>query len=201
MYPIKMKKILLSLGVIFFSLTTISSTQAISIESFTTSIDQATAKKGSTANQISFLKGLQSLLQTPTFKNSEYDQIFSELARYAGEKAQTLQNQPSSSTPSSPSTTPKPSDGTNYITIPNVDSARVKDTVLSRHNQERQSRGLDPYGYHSDLEKSAQLRADTLKNEERLSNTHARNPGDGYYNYNSITEWFKDLGIVFPIAG
>jgi uncharacterized protein YkwD len=73
--------------------------------------------------------------------------------------------------------------------------------LLMWHNKERTSRGVASYTYHSDLEKSAQHRADQLKAEGRTSNTHTRNAGDGYYNYASITDWFATLGVKFPSAG
>jgi PBP1b-binding outer membrane lipoprotein LpoB len=82
-----MKKILISLA--FLALFFFGSSEpvhAIGIESLTTSIDKTTSKKGSTANQISFLKTLQTLLQSPNFKNSEYSQIFAELEKHIGEK-------------------------------------------------------------------------------------------------------------------
>jgi hypothetical protein len=84
-----MKKLLLSL--LTLPLLLLGMSQAISIEGFTTAIDQATANKGSTSNQISFLKTLQTLLQSPNFTTSPYAQIFAELERYAGEKINKLQ--------------------------------------------------------------------------------------------------------------
>jgi hypothetical protein len=69
------------------------------------------------------------------------------------------------------------------------------------HNQERALCGVASYAYHSELEKSAQTWADKLRTEGRTSNTHARNAGDGYYNYTSITNWFADLNIKFLNAG
>jgi hypothetical protein len=73
--------------------------------------------------------------------------------------------------------------------------------LLLWHNTERTLRGVSPYAYHSDLERSAQIWADTLRADERTSNTHMRNSGDGYYNYAGITDWFAQLGITFPSAG
>jgi uncharacterized protein YkwD len=74
-----------------------------------------------------------------------------------------------------------------------VDIQKVKESLLTRHNQERQTKGVTPYSYHSDLEKSAQTWAEVLNTEARTSNTHLRNPGDGYYNYESITNRFENL--------
>jgi hypothetical protein len=74
----------------FFSF---SFTLAVSIESFTTAIDQASTKKGSIANQISFLKTLEMLLQSSSFTSSDYKDIFAELSRYTTEKLRTLTQQ------------------------------------------------------------------------------------------------------------
>ena len=181
---------------------------AISIEDLTSAIDKATIKKGSITNQISFLKSLQSVLQTPEFTNSIYKDIFVELERYTNEKMVKLQStsantSAASSTntrPTSTHSTVKKSDGTNYINLPDVDSQKIKTTLLQRHNQERANVGASPYAYHSELEKSAQTRADYLNRKSITSNTHQRNPGDGYYSYESISNRFGDLWIFFPAA-
>jgi uncharacterized protein YkwD len=137
---------------------------------------------------------LETLLTSPDFTNSQHTQTFSELEQYITNKIKSLQTQPSQGIT-------KKSDGTNYISIANVDSQKIKDTLLQRHNQERTSKGATPYSYHSDLEKTAQTRADLLNAESRTSNTHQRNATDGYYSYDSITERFETLGIAFPVAG
>lgn len=193
----KMKKFLLGICCVSFALVGIS--HAVSIEWFTTAIDKQTEKKGNTQNQIKFLESLQTLLTSSSFKNSPYSQIFEELANYSYEKIQKIKNQTSSNATSSRET--KKSDGSNYINIDNVDIQKVKDTVLGRHNDERRSRGVTPYSYHSDLEKSATTWANLLNTEARTSNTHTRKSWDWYYNYNSITAWFNELEIFFPNAG
>lgn len=115
------------------------------------------------------MESLQTLLTSSSFKNSPYSQIFEELANYSYEKIQKIKNQTSSNATSSRET--KKSDGSNYINIDNVDIQKVKDTVLGRHNDERRSRGVSPYNYHSDLEKSATIWANQLNTEARTSNT------------------------------
>lgn len=176
---------------------TFSFTLALSIESFTTAIDQTSTKKGSVANQINFLRTLETLLKSSNFTSSTYKDIFTELSRYTTEKINKLTQQ--GAIPSG--TTIKSSDGTSYLNLSNVNSTKIREMLLMWHNQERILCGASPYAYHSDLEKSAQIRADNLRAEERTSNTHTRNSGDGYYNYASITNWFANLNIKFPSAG
>jgi len=128
--PLVLMSMLLSI-----SFLTFNTTSAISLESLKTSIDTATTKKGSTTNQISFLKLLQSVLTSPSFTRSDYAQIFSQLESYTAEKIKTLQT--ASSSTSSTSKTVKKSDGTSYFQLANVDNQKIRDTVLQWHNQER----------------------------------------------------------------
>lgn len=174
---------------------------AITLESFTNTIDKQVEKQSSLEKKVSFLEGLNTLLNSPSFVNSEYKQMFQELTNYNYQKIQNLKSSSSNQTPNAPRWQTKVSDGKSYINIPNIDLQRVRDTVLWRHNSERNTLGLNAYAYHSDLEKSATTWAEVLKDEARTSNTHSRKSWDGYYNYNSITNRFKELGTNFPSAG
>ena len=164
---------------------------SISIESFTTAIDKQTEKKESREQQIAFLETLHTLLTSPNFQNSPYHQMFTELSYYSYEKMQLLKSQPSESI--IPVGVIRRFDGTDTIAINNVNAQQVREAVLGRHNTERIKIGVNPYQYHSDLELSASTRANVLRNEARISNTHTRKSGDGYYNYTSIMEWFNNL--------
>jgi uncharacterized protein YkwD len=71
-------------------------------------------------------------------------------------------------------TTILPSHGDSYLSVDDVNVQKVRDTLLSRHNEERQSKNLSPYSYHSNLEHSAQIWSQKLRNEEITRNTHVR---------------------------
>lgn len=88
------------------------------------------------------------------------------------------------------------SDGKNYQDLPNVDFDKVRNAWLGWHNDLRASQGLEPYTYHSDLEKSAKTWADYLASIKQW--THKRSANDGYYNYQAIKSWFAGLDIIFP---
>lgn len=73
----------------------------------------------------------------------------------------------------------------------------MRSARLDWHNQLRAKKGLDPYTYHSDLEKTAKKWADELvKIKQR---THKRSPQDGYYHYGNIKSWFAEQGVAFPV--
>lgn len=92
----------------------------------------------------------------------------------------------------------KLSDGQSYQTLENIDFDQVRGAWLQWHNDLRATEGLEPYRYHSDLEKSAKSWSDQLANLEIKSWTHKRKETDGYYSYPSIKERFSNLGIFFP---
>ena len=77
----------------------------------------------------------------------------------------------------------------------NVDYSKVQSSRLEWQNGERSKLGLDAYTGNVLLKKSAQQRAETLKN--KWTTTHKRLTGDGYYNYRSIKNRFADQGVGF----
>ena len=82
-----------------------------------------------------------------------------------------------------------------YQDMPNIDFDKVRQAWLTWHNELRIQQGLDPYIYHSDLEKTAKNWADYLVSLKR--STHKRASSDGYYNYWGIKKWFANLGVSF----
>lgn len=77
----------------------------------------------------------------------------------------------------------------------NVDFTKVQSTRLEWQNGERGKLGLNLYTGSVLLKKSAQQRAETLKN--KWTTTHKRLTGDNYYNYRSIKNRFADQGVGF----
>jgi Cysteine-rich secretory protein family len=75
------------------------------------------------------------------------------------------------------------------LSIPNVDTVRVRTTWLSWYNTTRKSLGRSEYSYDARLDKTA---SDWNKifAEGRWLNHHTRTPGDGYYNFPKIDAWF-----------
>ncbi|MDR0282887.1 MAG: CAP domain-containing protein [Candidatus Peribacteria bacterium] len=184
--------------------------QALDITAFTPAIDRKVASKSTLKEKISYLQGIQAVLALPAFKTHSEARIFANLEDYIKNFMNALEheNGVTPPTPAPPSlrvarnnTDVLSSDGKSYLVVENVDVQKVRNTLLSRHNEERQTKKLSAYTYHSNLEKSAQIWARVLNEEARTSNTHARKPGDGYYNYNSIMEWMEEIGNSFSTLG
>jgi hypothetical protein len=76
----------------------------------------------------------------------------------------------------------------------------VRNSILSRHNDERYNVWVNPYTYNLDLEWSATVWANKLASYSKTTNLHLRNNWDWTYNYNSILNWFSDLWIKFPAS-
>jgi hypothetical protein len=79
----------------------------------------------------------------------------------------------------------------------NIDEQKVRNAILSRHNEERNNVWVNPYIYNLDLEWSATTRANKLAASGKTSNLHLRNSWDWYYNYDSILNRFSNLWITF----
>ena len=82
----------------------------------------------------------------------------------------------------------------------NINEEKVRNAILSWHNDERRSLWLNTYTYNMDLEWTATIRANNLAASGKIKNLHARNAWDWYYNYNSMINWFSNLWIKFPTS-
>lgn len=78
--------------------------------------------------------------------------------------------------------------------LKNININKVKNTWLWWYNNVRKSNWLKPYSYDSRLESSAIEWSILAKNRWNIS--HKRDLKDDYYDYNKITSWFKDIGVV-----
>ena len=74
--------------------------------------------------------------------------------------------------------------------IASVDMNRVRTTWLSYYNNTRSSLWLSSYSYDARLDATAHSWNIEFA-KWRGQNHHRRNPNDSYYNYNTITEWFR----------
>lgn len=102
--------------------------------------------------------------------------------------------------------TPKVSEiSTLDYTANKIDIQKVRDYRSNLHTTERATKWKDPYIFNLQLEQAAYTRAkflltewaDRLKVKNRSRSTHWRESGDGYYNYNSIKDWFVEQWVVF----
>ncbi len=84
---------------------------------------------------------------------------------------------------------------TPWVTAINwVDMNRVRSTWLSYYNATRSSLWLSPYSYDSRLDATAHSWNIEFA-KWRWQNHHRRSPGDSYYSYNTITDWFRLRGV------
>jgi len=80
-------------------------------------------------------------------------------------------------------------------TIPNVNMEKVKESWLERHNNVRLKKWLEEFSWNIKLEKTAYNRATHFVNI--WNRTHKRKSSDGFYNYDSIKEWFANQWVYF----
>lgn len=86
------------------------------------------------------------------------------------------------------------SGGTGSIDIPFVDAEKLRTAWLSWHNEERVEKGLVPYRYHGDLERTGTAWSKSLAEKYTA---HRREWLTGYYNYYGIMKWFADRDVTF----
>jgi uncharacterized protein YkwD len=77
----------------------------------------------------------------------------------------------------------------------NVDMQLVRATWLQWYNDARAAEGITPLTYNSQLARTANVWSQEAVRRGEI--THKRDPGDSYYDYWKITQWFKDLGLEF----
>jgi uncharacterized protein YkwD len=119
--------------------------------------------------------------QNKTKKQAEKEKYWY-IAEFFTKKKESLQNQ-------------EP-EKTNII---NINQTTIQDKRLDLHNKERKSLGLNKYTINQWLQNTAQKRANYLAEKNSTIWLHKRNIWDGYYNYESIKQRFKDNWVEFPI--
>lgn len=77
----------------------------------------------------------------------------------------------------------------------NVDMERVREQWLTWYNEERAALGKYAYVNNPQLHRSATAWAEEMKAKGVMD--HKRTGQTEYYDYNMITQWFADLGLVF----
>lgn len=77
----------------------------------------------------------------------------------------------------------------------NIDMIKIRTQWLAWYNAERAKLGKYPYTYNSQLNRSAVIWSETMKKKGSMD--HKRTGQTAYYDYNLITKWFADLGLVF----
>ena len=212
-----MKKFLLIILSIFslfcFSFNQIN---ARSVADFTPAIDKKVAKMKTTKEKVDFLQMFSDLLANPKFTQDKNAWLFEDLREYTlnmlnvfqhqlkeeqakAEAKNTSKSSKSTSTTktsySSKSSTKLPHLSDNFS---NIYEQKVRDAILSWHNDERDSLWLKNYKYNLDLEWAATIRANEIAKSSKTKYLHVRNSWDWTYNYNSILNWFSDLWINFP---
>jgi hypothetical protein len=137
---------------IFFSSNNYS--QALSVASFTPALDKKVAKMKTTEEKVKFLQSFSDLLASPRFVQDKNAKLFSDLREYSlnmlrvfeyelkeeqsknNSKNQTTSNKTTSTTTNKISRSDLPH---LYDNFSNIDEQKVRDSVLSWHNEERDS--------------------------------------------------------------
>lgn len=165
---------------------------------FIAAIDRAIAKRSTPVEQIAFAEKLANLLATPAFSSSSAAELFDELHTYTTNKKRILQGKMVLTPPPLGKTRAiKPSGNSSSLVVDGVEAEKIRTAFLDWHQQERNLLALPAYRYHSELEKSAQARANQLRDEGRTTHTHTRAPDTRYYHVESIKNWFDTQDINF----
>ena len=198
-------------GFIFFA----NQSQALELQlaNFTPSIDKIVAKKKTTAEKVKFLQTFSDLLAQPTFTQDKKAWLFEDIRNYtlnmlnvfqhelqqeqAQSNTKTSVTSPNKTSSSSKSYTKLPTLSDNFS---NINEQKVRDAILSWHNEERESLWLNDYKYNLDLEWTATVRANEIASSSKTKNLHVRNSRDWTYNYNSILSRFSYLWVKFPAS-
>lgn len=212
-----MKKLsIIILGIITIFFITPWKIQALSVADFTPALDKKVAKMKTTEEKVKFLKSFSDLLDSPRFRKHKNARLFADIREYSLNMLEVFEyelkeeqaknwNKTSYKTNSNGSTTTSQTTSKSTLKLPhlsdnfsNIDEQKVRNAILSWHNEERKNVWVSSYRYNLDLEWSATTRANKIADSHKTSNFHLRNTWDWYYNYNSILNRFSGLWIKFP---
>ena len=126
------------------------------------------ANMKTTEEKVKFLQSFSDLLDSPRFRKHENARLFAGLRDYSlnmlrvfeyelkEEQAKNNSNKNQTKSNKSTSTTTQKISKSDlphlYDNFSNIDEEEVRDAILSRHNDERDSLGRSPYKYNLDLE-------------------------------------------------
>ena len=208
--------LLITLAILSLFLFPINHTQALELADFTPAIDKIVAKKKTTEEKVKFLQTFSDMLAQPTFTEDKSAWLFEQIRNYTLNMLNVFQHElkqeqakstSKTSTTKTTSTTQSSSSSKSYTELPNlsdnfsnIDERKVRDAILSWHNDERESLWLNDYKYNLDLEWSATVWANEIASSWKTKNLHVRNSWDWTYNYNSILNRFSNLWIKFPAS-
>lgn len=189
----------------------INHTESLSVGDFTSTLDKKISSIKTTKEKVEYLQSFSDLLTNKKYTKNKDAQLFRDIREYSLNRLNFFQDElnkelENNTTNIENSKEKENSSITATITnlphlsdnFSNVDIEKVRNTILSRHNNERKSLWLNSYKYNLDLEWSATTRANKIAATHKTSNLHPRNSWDGYYNYNSMLTWFSNLWIKFP---
>ncbi len=211
-----MKKFSLLIFSIITTFLVLNNVHAINVTDFTPALDKKVASLKTSEQKVKYLKSFSDSLNTAKYTKSKDAQVYKKIREYAlnmlnvfeyelqeEQSKNNSKNQTSSSkTTSNKSTTTQKISKSNLPHISdnfsNINVQKVRDAILSWHNEERNNIWVNAYTYNLDLEWSATVWANKLVESGKTKNLHLRNSGDWYYGYNSILDWFSNLWINFP---
>lgn len=208
-----MKKLLIvTLSILLAGFLNFNQSEALSVSDFSPVLDKKVANMKTTEEKVKYLKSFSDLLTQPQFTRSKDAKVFADVREYSLNMLRVFENElqeeqtkKSSKNQTSSKTTTYKNNSKSITNLPklsdnlsNIDEQKVRDAILSWHNEERDDVWVDPYTYNLALEWSATTRANEIVKSWKIWNFHARNSGDWYYNYNSILNWLSDLWINFP---
>ena len=214
------KTLFIVLSILSLFLVPNSYTQAVSLSDFTPWLDKKVASLKTTQEQVKFLQSFADTLATPKFTKDKNARVYKQLREYTlnmlnvfqhelkqeqAAKASKSSTTKATSTKASTSTTTTKATSTKKLphlsdNFSNINEQKVRNTILSWHNDERESLWVNDYKYNLDLEWSATVWANKLASSSKTTNLHLRNSWDWTYNYNSILNRFSDLWIKFPAS-
>lgn len=191
----------------------INFTKSLDINEFTPLLDKKIASLKTTEEKVIYLQWFTNILTNKKYTQNKDAQVFKNIREYSLNMLNSFQQELNEEVIKN--TTNTQNSWTNnslYITktatitnlphlsdnFTNIDVEKVRNAILTRHNEERKFLGLNPYSYNMDLEWSATTRANKIASAHKTSNFHPRNNWDWYYNYNSMLTRFYNLWIKFP---
>ena len=188
-------------------------THSLSIADFTPTLDKKIATMNTNEEKVIYLQSFTDLLTSKKYTQDKNARFFKDVREYSLNMLNVFQHELNEELSKNNQNLQNTGNLNNNLetkkaiienlphlsdNFQNIDIEKVRNTILSRHNEERQSLGLNPYTYNLDLEWTATTRANKIASSHKTSNLHLRNSWDWYYNYNSMLKWFSNLWINFP---
>ena len=178
-----MKKVFFLLGSLAICLFSWTVAEQFNASYFNFLIDKKVENKSNLEDKKLFLQQILGLLESPEFEQSEFSSLFKQVRIHCDEVLNQLQNNQEKNKKKTETS----------LDLEGIDEEKVREAVLSRHNEERKNNGLSELKIDSEVQRVARIKAQDMNDNNYFAHESPT--------YGTPFNMLKNFGISYKSAG